>query len=119
MKIWEEQVMGLWDKANELREFEGKDSKNAEYTSMQRRVLKEGGIGKRKSALALVMGLFFALSLTGFEFALKHPEVEGLLQRLFWFGLIFSIIGVLLIPFGIYQFIKSFSFGKTLDKKDE
>lgn len=109
--------MGLFDKANELREFEGKDSKNTEYTSMQKRVLKEGGIGKRKSALTLVMGLFFALTLTGFEFALKHPEVEGLLLQLFWFGFLVSIIGVLLIPFGIYQFIKSFSFGKTLDKQ--
>lgn len=110
--------MGLWDKANELREFEGKDSKNAGYTSMQKKVLKEGGIGKRKSLLAMVMGLFFALALTGFEFALKHPEVEGLLHQLFWFGLFVSIVGVLLIPFGIYQFIKSFNFGKTLDNDE-
>ena len=111
--------MGLFDKANELREFEGKDSENAEYTSMQRRVLKEGGIGKRKSALVVVMGLFFALALTGFEFALKHPEVEGLLHQLFWFAMIISIVGVLLVPFGIYQFIKSFNFGKSLDKQDD
>lgn len=110
--------MGLWDKANELREFEGKDSKNAGYTSMQKRVLKEGGIGRRKSLLAMVMGLFFVLTTTGFEFALKHPEVEGLLSQLFWLGLIVSILGVLLIPFGMYQFIKSFSFGKTMDKND-
>lgn len=110
--------MGLFDKANELREFEGKDSKNAGYTTMQRKVLKEGGIGKWKSLLVMVMGLFFALSLTGFEFALKHPEVEGLLHQLFWVGLIVSIVGVLLIPFGMYQFIKSFSFGKNLDKQD-
>lgn len=110
--------MGLWDKANELREFEGKDSKNAGYTSMQKRVLKEGGIGKRNSILAMVMGMFFALSTTGFEFALKHPDVDGLLHQLFWLGLIISILGVLLIPFGMYQFIKSFSFGRTMDKKD-
>jgi len=111
--------MGLFDKANELREFVGKDSKNAGYTSMQRKVLKEGGIGKRKSVMSMVLGLFFALALTGFEFALKHPEVEGLLRQLFWFGLVVSIIGVLLIPFGMYQFIKSFNFGKTIDKNDE
>lgn len=109
--------MGLFEKANELREFEGKDSKNAGYTSMQRRVLKEDGIGKRKSVFAMAAGLFFALSLTGFEFALKYPGVDGLVRQVFWFGLIVSIIGVLLIPFGIYQLIKSFNFGRKVEEK--
>ncbi|MDW7670468.1 MAG: hypothetical protein SCK57_14615 [Bacillota bacterium] len=100
--------MSLRDKGNELREFEGKDSRNAQYTTMQKRVLLEAVYTMKHCLLMILAGLFFALALTGFEFALRNPEVEGLLITLFRGGFFISIAGVLMIPYGIYHLIKGF-----------
>jgi hypothetical protein len=98
--------MSLWDRGNELREFEGKDSRNAQYTTMQKRVALEADYTLKQCLMMSMAGLFFALALTGFEFALRNPEVEGLLSTIFRGGFFISIAGVLLIPYGIYHLIK-------------
>ena len=99
--------MGLWDSANRLRDYEGKESGEAHLTAMQKRVILEGTYSVRKCVWMMIQGFYCALAFTGFEYALKNPQVEGTLETLFRVGFFISLAGVLLIPYGLYQMIKS------------
>ena len=98
--------MNQWNRANDLREYEGKEMREDQYSRLKKRVSLEGGPDKTTSLRYMAQGLFFALSLTGFEFALRNPEVEGLLENLFRLGFYLSVVGVLLIPYGLYHLIR-------------
>lgn len=99
--------MSLWKKANDLRDFEGKHSEDAQYTTMQKRVMLLKGPDMKTSFKLMGLGFCSALALTGIEMVLKYPSVTGVLETTLRVGLFIALAGVLLVPYGLYHVIRN------------
>lgn len=99
--------MGLWGSQSSLfRQYENKSLQNHEYEKVKNRM--ESTHTSKKSAMMILAGIFFTITLTAFEYALKNVEISKFLWILFQVGFFGSLIGVLLVPYGLYNFIISF-----------
>lgn len=99
--------MGLWGSQSSLfRQYENKSLQNHEYEKVKNRM--ESTHSFKKSAVMILAGILFTIILTAFEYALKNPEISKLLRTVFQVGFFGSLIGVFLIPYGLYNCIISF-----------
>ncbi len=89
-----------------LREFEDKSLRNDQYERVKNRM--ECTHTTKQSAMMILKGIFFAITLTAFEYALKNLEIWGFLRIVFRVGFFGSLAGVAYVPYGLYNLIKSF-----------
>ncbi|SMP38614.1 hypothetical protein [Anoxynatronum buryatiense] len=99
--------MNMWKKANDLREFEGKNSEDAQYTAMQKRVMLLKGPSMKTSLKLMGIGFGCVLAVTGIELIATHPAVTGLLAGFFKVSFFIGLAGALLIPYGLYHVIRN------------
>jgi hypothetical protein len=99
----------------DLRQYEDSSQRNMLAGEIKKRLAPPDGSTWKKNVLMIIKGLFFAMTLMAFEYAIRNPEVEGILRTIFRIGFVSSIAGVLLIPYGAYGFIKNFSSVKNRD----
>lgn len=101
-------ILKWWNNPNNLRYLEDRNVQKDEYERVKNRVALEYSYSPKKSAMMILKGIFFAIALTGFEYAMKFPEVGVLLQAVFKVGFFISLVGILYVPYGLYNLIKSF-----------
>lgn len=99
--------MRLWIISDYLmRQFEDKSLRNEEYEQVKNRM--ERTHTTKQSVMMILKGIFFAITLTAFEYGLKNPEISGFLRIVFRVGFFGSLVGVACVPYGLYNLIKSF-----------
>lgn len=104
--------MGLWrGSSSDFSKYEDKSFREYHYEKVKNRM--ESNTSIKQTIVIILIGIFFAITLTVLEYALKNPEVTGLLRTVIRVGFLISLIGVLNIPYGIYNFIKSFKNNKS------
>jgi len=91
-----------------LRELEDKNLLNVENELLRNRASMEGTHTTKQSVKMMLKGIFLAITLTGFEYALKNSEISGSLRIVLQVGFFGSLVGVLYIPYGLFNLIKSF-----------
>lgn len=90
--------------------YENKNVQNEEINKVRKRVSIEPSMSIKDSLKMTIKGILFVFVLIAFDYAGRNPESEGVLNIIFNIGLIVSIIGVFLIPYGLYNFIKALTF---------
>lgn len=90
---------------NGLRQFEDKQVSNLEYEEIKNRMVPTHTT--KQSVLMILAGVFFAITLTVFENALKNPDLSQFLTIVFRIGFFGSLPGLFLVPYGLSKLIKS------------
>ncbi len=100
--------MSLWNNNSnfQLRHFEDKSLRNQAYENVKNRM--ECTHTTKQSAMMILKGIIFAITLTAFEYGLKNPEISGILRIVLRVGFFGSLVGVFNVPYGLYNLIKSF-----------
>ncbi|SCZ02374.1 hypothetical protein [Alkaliphilus peptidifermentans] len=100
--------MGWWHHINHhrLRQFEDKNLSNQEYEEVKNRMNPTHTT--KLSVIMILKGIFFAITFTALEYVLKNPEITGFLRIALRVGFLGSLVGVLFVPYGFYNLIKSF-----------
>ena len=91
-----------------LRELEDKNLRKVEDDEIRERASMEPNHTTKQGVIMILKGVFCALTLTAFEYALKNPEITGYLRLVLRVGFFGSLAGILYIPYGISNLIKSF-----------
>jgi len=92
--------------SSQLRHLEDKGLRDLEYEEAKNRM--ECTHTTKQSAMMILKGIFFAITLTAFEYALKNLEISGFLKIVFQVGFFGSLVGVGYVPYGMYNLIRSF-----------
>ncbi|ABW17985.1 hypothetical protein [Alkaliphilus oremlandii] len=90
-----------------LRELEDKNLLKLESENLKNRAGMEPTRTLKQSVRMILIGIFFAITLTAFEYALKNFEISDFLRKVFQFGFFGSLVGILSVPYGLYHLIKS------------
>ena len=99
--------MRLWIIPDHLiRQFEYKNLRDEEYEKVVRRM--ECTYTTKQSVIMILKGILFTITLTVIEYIIKNLEISGLLMIIFKVGFFGSLMGVAYVPYGLYNFIKSF-----------
>lgn len=101
--------MHWWNMTNfQLREFENKLVREQEYEKVKNRVKPIHTT--KQSAIMILIGIFFAIILTAFDYALRNPEISGFFRIVLRVGFLGSLVGMIYVPYGVYNLIKSFKY---------
>jgi len=99
--------MKFWSQVNNVKNTEDKNLMNNELNKLEKRLFSNKNIGINKSLYLIIKGIAFIFILTAFEYALRVPDISNNLKTIFTTGYFLSVLGVLQLPYGIYQLIKS------------
>lgn len=101
-------MFGRYNSLFKIRELEDKNLQKLESDQLRSRAAMEPTHTTKQGVIMLLKGIFFAITVTAFEYALKNPEISGLLRIILQVGFFGSIVGLLYIPHGLSNLIKSF-----------
>jgi len=96
-----------YNSISRLRELENKNLHKLESDQLRNRAAMEPSRTTKQSIVMMVKGVFFGITLTAFEYALKNPEISGFLRGVLQVGFFGSLAGILYVPYGLYHLIKS------------
>lgn len=99
--------MAWWNYSgmNGLRSFENKQVSNLEYEEIKNRMVPTHTT--KQSVMMILAGVFFAITLSVFETAMKNPDLSQFLTLVFRVGFFGSLLGLFLIPYGLSKLIRS------------
>jgi len=101
-------MFGRYNSIVKLRELEDKNLLKVENEQLRNRAAMDSTRTTKQGLKMMLKGIFFAITLTAFEYALKNPEISGFLRTVLQVGFFGSLVGVLYIPYGLSNLIKSF-----------
>lgn len=91
-----------------LRELEDKNILNEEKELLRKRAAMEPTHTTKHGVKMILKGIFFAITLTGFEYALQNLEVSGYGRIALQVGFFISLVGLFYVPYGLSTLIKNF-----------
>ena len=101
-------MFGRYNSIVKLRELEDNNLLKVESEKLRDRAALESTHTIKQGVKMMLKGIFFAITLTAFEYALKNSESSGSLRIVLQVGFFGSLVGVLYIPYGLSNLIKSF-----------
>jgi len=101
-------MFGRYNSLLKLRQLEDKNLRELETDQLRDRASMNPTHSTKQGVLMILGGIFFAITLTAFEYALKNPEISEGLRSVFKVGFFASLGGIFYVPYGLYNLIKGF-----------
>lgn len=101
-------MFGRYNSVDKIRQLEDKNLQRLETEQLRKRAAMEPTHTTKQSVMMILKGIFFAITLTAFEYTLKNLEISEFLRIVLQVGFFGSLVGITYIPYGLYNLIKSF-----------